>query len=107
MSEPTLKKMHDLLENLATYVMNEAPTKQQVEKRFLQIEREIERKADKDDLIAIQEDLSMLKKNTGKILNGMDGMVKNLEIIRTEQSAFISSLRRIENRVEVLEKKTA
>jgi len=35
----------------------------------------------------------------------MDGMVKSLDVIQTGQSAFISGLRRLENRVEVLEKK--
>jgi len=112
MAEPALKKTHELLEKLAEYVMNEVPTKQEVEKRFQQIERELERKADKKDLIIVQEelsgvkeDLSTLKENVGMILNGMDGMVKRLDVIQTEQSAFISGLRRVEKRVEALEKK--
>jgi len=112
MSEPTLKKTHELLEKLAAYVMNEVPTKNEIEKRFQQIERELERKADKADLIIVKEDLLMVKddlsnvkENVSMILNGMDGMVKSLDIIRTEQSAFISGLRRIEKRVDMLEKK--
>ncbi|MBN2028684.1 hypothetical protein JW824_00410 [bacterium] len=112
MAEPTLKKTHELLEKLAEYVMHEVPTKQEVEKRFQQIERELERKADKEDLIVVQEELSgvkedlfTLKENIGMILNGMDGMAKRLDVIQTEQSAFISGLRRVERQVEALEEK--
>ena len=123
MAEPTLKKTHELLEKLAEYVMHEVPTKREMEgrfqelntemeKRFQQIECELERKADKKELIFVQEelsgvkeDLSTLKENVGMILNGMDGMVKRLDVIQTEQSAFISGLRRVEKRVETLEKK--
>ncbi len=103
MAESTLKKTHELLEKLADYVMHEVPTKnevmtkQELERRFQQIERELERKADKADLIIVKEDLLMVKddllnvkENVGMILNGMDGMVKSLDIIRTEQAAFIS-----------------
>ena len=112
MAEPTLKKTHELLEKLADYVMNEVPKKSQVmtkqelekrfnelkleikldmEKRFQHMESELETKADKGDIQLI--------------LESMDGIVKELDSMRTEQSAFISGLRRIENRVEVLEKK--
>ena len=112
MSEPTLKKTHELLEKLTEYMMNEVPTKREVEKRFQEIERELERKADKKDLVIVQKDLVVVKKelsvvrddllnvkeNVCMILNGMDGMVKSLDDIRTEQSAFIADLRRIENR---------
>ncbi|MCJ7509163.1 MAG: hypothetical protein MUO85_10640 [candidate division Zixibacteria bacterium] len=139
MAEPTLKKTHELLEKLVEYVMNEVPTrrdvdgkidklaeyvmneipkksevmtKRELEKRFQQIERELERKADRKDLIIVQEELSVvkedlptLKENVGLILNDMDGMAKSLDDIRTEQKAFISGLRRVEKRVEVLEEK--
>ena len=132
MSEATLKKTHELLEKLAEYmmnevprksevatkseleklaeyVMNEVPTKREMENRFQdadikwdkcfqQIENELERKADKRDL-------EIVKENVQTILNGMDSMVQSLDVIRTEQSAFIAGLRRIENRVEILEKK--
>ena len=121
MPEPTLKKTHELLEKLVAYVMNEAPTKSEVdklaayvmnevptkneiEKRFLQLERELERKAGKEDLFMVKDDLSNVKENVRVILNGMDGMVKSLDIIRTEQAAFISGLRRVEKRVEKLER---
>ena len=118
MAEPTLKKTHELLEKLVEYVMNEIPkksevmTKRELEKRFQQIECELERKADRKDSIIVQEELSVVKKdlptlkeNVGLILNDMDGMAKSLDDIRTEQKAFISGLRRVEKRLEVLEKK--
>ena len=110
MPEPTLKNTHELLEKLATYVMNEVPTKREIErrfqevnlemeKRFQQIDRELERKADKEDLIIVKEnlsnvkeELSTVKENVRMILNGMDGMAKSLDDIRTEQKAFISGL---------------
>ena len=121
MTGPTLKKTHALLEKLteyvinevprrdevptrseleklAAYVMNEVPTKREVESRFRRIEHELEQKADKKDL-------EIVKENVQTILNGMDSMVKNLDVIRTEQKAFISGLRRLEKRVETLEKK--
>ena len=86
------------LEKLAAYVMTEVPTKREVESRFRRIEHELEQKADKKDL-------EIVKENVQTILNGMDSMVKNLDVIRTEQKAFISGLRRLEKRVETLEKK--
>ena len=123
MTKPTIEKTHELLEKLAEYVMNEVPTKremeqrfqevnQEMEKRFQQIDRELERKADKEDFIIVKEELSdvkeelsTVKENVRMILNGMDGMAKSLDVIRTEQKAFISGLRRVEKRVEVLEKR--
>jgi len=112
MSEPILKKTHELLEKLAEYVMTEVPTKREVEKHFQEIEKELESKADKKDLIIVKEELtdvkeelSTVKENVQMILNGMDGMAKSLDDIRIEQKAFIYGLRRVEKRVEILEKK--
>jgi len=118
MSGITLEKTHEILEKLAEYVMNELPQKseimtkqelenrfQEVDNRFQQLEHELVRKADKADLITVQEDLNTLKENIRMLLNGMDGMVKNLDVIKTEQAAFISGLKRLEHRVEVLEKR--
>jgi len=125
MTEPTLKKTYDLMEKLADYVMNEVPsksevaTKSEVEKLAeyvmkevpskeeleirlgkirLEIEKRIQKIEDKLDQKADKKDIQM-------ILNGMDGMAKSLDDIRIEQKAFISGLRRVEKRVEILEKK--
>lgn len=46
-----------------------------------------------------------MKENVQMILNGMDGMAKSLDDISIEQKAFIYGLRRVEKRVEILEKK--
>ena len=111
MSEITLEKTHALLEKLAEYVMSDVPkksemmTRKELENRFQQIENELMRKADKADLMDVKEDLNTLKENVRMLLNGMDGMVKNLDVIKTEQAAFISGLKRLEHRVEVLEKR--
>ncbi len=96
MADNKAEKTHALLEKLVEYVMNEVPKNQEIKRRFQQIEHELERKADRKDLIIVQEelsvvkeDLSILKENVGLILNGMDGMAKSLDDIRTEQKAFI------------------
>ena len=106
MTDHKLNKTHELLEKLANYVMNEVPTKKEVDERFRQIENELDQKADKKDLFVIQEDLLLLKENVALIINGMDAVSKNLDDMRIEQKAFISGLQRLEDRVEKLEKET-
>jgi hypothetical protein len=102
MSEPTPKKTHELLEKLADYVMNEVPNKKELEIRLGEVRLAIEKRIQK---VEEQLDQKADKKDIQIILNGMDGMVERLDVIQTEQSAFISGLRRLENRVEVLERK--
>jgi len=106
MSEPKLKKTHELLEKLAEYVMHEVPTKKELEKRLdeakIEIKLEIERRIQKlEDELGKKAD----KRDVQLILESMDGIVKELDVMRTEQKAFLSGIRRLENRVEVLEKK--
>lgn len=112
MSETTFKKMHELLEKLAAYVMNEVPkknevmTKQELEKRFNELKLEI--KLDLDKRFQHMESELETKADKGDIqliLEGMDGIVKEFDIMRTEQKAFLSGIRRLENRVEELERK--
>ena len=98
MSDITPEKTHALLERLAEYVMNEVPTRremnsrfEQVERRFERIEKELESKADKKDIQLI--------------LNGMDAQAKQLDIIRTEQMATNAALLRHEKRITALEEK--
>ena len=107
MPEITLEKTHALLEKLAEYVMNEVPTKREVDARFNQVDERFqkvydaiwelkEEKADKKDIEIIQQKLD-------KILKGMDSQIKQLDIIRTEQYATSATLDRHEHRLDALE----
>ena len=95
MSEPNLKKTHELLEKLAVYVMNEVPkkgevpTKQEMNEGFQRVEKEI----------------NEVKHNVNRILEGMDSQAKQAEILKTEQAAIKSGLSRVERRVDVIESK--
>ena len=101
MAEITSEKTHSLLEKLVNYVMNEVPNKKELEillgevqleivKRIQKVEEHLDQKASKEDIQII--------------LNSLDAMLKNLDDILTEQKAFISGLRRLEKRVDTLEK---
>lgn len=83
MTEPTLKKTHELLERLAEHVMNKLPTREEMNTK-------LEQKAD--------------KKYVDKLLEGQDRIVKELEIMRTDQVAFNHGFNKLEKRVEKLEK---
>ena len=102
MEKITLEKMHALLEKLAEYVMNEVPrkddvpTKNELNEKIWQLQQAIDPKADKKDVEMLQNDLR-------KLLDGQDDMIKQLDIIRTEQYAFNAAFKRVEKRVEVLE----
>jgi len=102
MEKITLEKMHALLEKLAEYVMNEVPrkddvpTKNELNEKIWQLQQAIDQKADKKDVEMLQNDLR-------KLLDGQDDMIKQLDIIRTEQYAFNAAFKRVEKRVEVLE----
>ncbi len=96
MPDITLEKSHALLKQLAEYVMNEVPTKKEVYEKFQRIFNEIWDLKEKIDQKADKNDIQ-------KILGGQDNMVKQLDIIRTEQVAFNHAFRRLEKRVEVLE----
>jgi len=99
---PTRREVDGKIDKLAEYVMHEVPNRKELEMRLgevrLEIEKRIQRIEEKLDQKADKKDIQM-------ILNGMDSMVKSLDDIRTEQKAFISGLRRVEKRVEALEKK--
>ena len=102
MSDSTPEKTHALLEKLAEYIMNEVPTRQEVnarfeniDARFVQLEMRLDKleqeKADKQDIQLI--------------LDGMDAQAKQLDIIRTEQAATNAALLRHEKRITALEEK--
>jgi len=103
MAEITLEKMHTMLEKMAEHIVNEVPTKKEVDGKFQQVydaiwnlKEELDQKADKKDMEMLRDDLRQL-------LDGQDAMVNQLDIIRTEQYAFNAAFKRIEKRVEVLE----
>jgi citrate synthase len=97
MTEITIEKTHSLLEKLADYVMNEVPrkdevpTKREMDARFDQVEKRLDR---------VENDVKL-------ILDGMDTQVKDMEILKTEQIALKSGLGRVEKRVDLLEEKAA
>ena len=121
MPEVTLEKSHALLEKLVEYVMNELPTRKEVDNKFKQIDnkfKQIDNKFQKVDnkfqrvYDAIRElkeekadkkDVEILKMKIEKMLEGQDEIIKQLDIIRTEQYATSASLDRYEKRLETLE----
>lgn len=133
MSEPTLKKTHDLLETLTEYVMNEVPkknevatkgeieklaeyvinevpTKRHIDKRFEQVDKRFEQVDKRFEQVdkrfgCLEEDVKETKDNVKLILDGMDAQVKQTEILKIEQVAIKSGLKRLEKRVDIVEKK--
>ena len=89
MSDITAEKTQALLEKLAEYVMNEVPTRREINARFTQLELELQE----------------TKKNVRSILDGMDTQAKQLDIIRTEQAATNADLLIHEKRISALEEK--
>jgi len=102
MTDTTINKTHALLEKLAEYVMNEVPNKKELQMRLGEVRHEIEKRVRK---VEEQLDQKADKNDIQMILNGMDAMAKNLDDISIEQKAFISGLRRVENRVDQIERK--
>ena len=98
MTEITLEKTHSLLEKLADYVMNETPTKREMDARFDQVEKRLDR---------VESDVRDTRRDVKLILDGMDTQVKDMEILKTEQIALKSGLGRVEKRVDSLEEKAA
>ena len=121
MEKITPEKTHALLEKLAEYVMNEVPTRREMNQRFegidqrfeginqrfegidqrferiaLQLDRLQQEKADKADIIEIKQQLD-------KMMTNMDRVVGNVQISRTEQKAFDAALQRVEKRIDDME----
>jgi len=76
--------------------MNNVPTKKEMNARFEQVDRRLDR---------VESDVKETKRDVKLILDGMDAQVKDTEILKTEQVAIKSGLKRVEKRVDVLEKK--
>ena len=107
MADITPGQTHALLEKLAEYVMNEVPKKSEVplkrdmDSRFEKINTrlgQIENRLEKIELEKAD------KKDVQTILDVLDKSAKQLDIIRTEQVAFNHAFRRLEKRVDELEK---
>ena len=107
MPEITLEKTHALLEKLAEYVMNEVPTKRDVDARFAQVDGRFEQIDRRFALMEQRLDKLELEKadkqDIETILNILDKQTNQLDIIRTEQVAFDHAFRRLEKRLEILE----
>ncbi len=120
MSDITLEKLHDSVEKIAQYLVNEVPRKSEVASKddlnavrqeLNEVKQELKRDLGvmrqelKTDIHELREDVQDIKGNINIILDGMDAEVKQLDIIRTEQVAFQSGLSRAEKRVEKIENK--
>ena len=71
MSKITLEKTYALLEKLAEYVMNEVPTRKEMDAKLACLERRLEEKADKQDVKRLEEKVD-------RIIEGMDAMAGGL-----------------------------
>ena len=103
MADITIEKTHDLLEKLAEYVMNEVPTRREMNVRFENIDARFVRL--ETELQETRQDVQETKENVRSMLNGMDAQAKQLDIIRTEQVATNAALQRHEKRITALEEK--
>ena len=113
MPKITLEKMHEQLEKLTEYVMNEVPRKadvptkkemnerfekmdarfEQMDRRFGGVAKELANKADKKDVERIE-------KKIDKLIEGMDSQAKQLDIISIVQLSTSATLDRHEQRLE-------
>ena len=131
-TEPTVKKTHELLERLADYVMTKVSTKDEVDQKINQVDTKIDKLADyvmnevprkdevpskaefqslagkvgslEDKVNSIESKTDALGEKVDTLIDGMDRQAQQLEIIRTEQTAFNHGFNRLEERVEKLEK---
>ena len=116
MTELTLQRNYELLEQLTEYVTTELPNLHghldQIDGRLDQMDGRLEfmehsmqsilrQLADKADKSEIAE----IKENVDYIIIIMDGMCKKQEEMNTEQKAFTAGFYRLEEQVDVLKKK--
>ena len=99
----TLEKIHAMLERMAEHVVNEVPTKKEVDEKFQKVDEKFEKVFNEIWNLKEKMDQKADKKDIQKILDGQDAMVNQLDIIRTEQYAFNAAFTRLEERVESLE----
>ena len=118
----TPEKTHALLEKLAEYVMNEVPTRQEMNQRFEGIDQRFESIEQRfegidqsfkginfyinridDRLEKLEIDVKETKTDVKTILEGMDAEAKELEIARLERTAISRTLDRHEQNITKLE----
>ena len=108
MNEITLEKVHDMLEKLAAYVMNEVPTRREMNERFEQIDKrfeEIDRRFEQIDkrFEQIDKRFEQIDRRFEQIDKRFDSIGKQLEIIRSQQSVFTKTFEWHNERLELLE----
>ncbi|HDQ15607.1 MAG TPA: hypothetical protein ENN45_00935 [Bacteroidetes bacterium] len=107
MEEITLEKIHAMLERMAEHIVNEVPTKKEVDEKFQKVDEKFQRvydailelKEEKTD----KKDFEILKNKLETLLDGQYEIIKQLDIIRTEQYATSATLDRHEQKLEALE----
>jgi len=106
---PTKQEVDAKIDKLAEYVMNEIPTKREVDAKIGSVDEKIDRLANYvlNEIPAIKKELEQKadKKDVQTILEGKDEIIKQLDIIRTEQIATSATLDRHEQRLDVIEAK--
>ncbi len=106
MSKITIEKIHALLETLAEYVMNDVAKKSEVNEIKTEVnEIKTEVNEIKTEVNEIKNDANDLKNIMNIIITGQDKIVKELDVIRTEQVTTNSALLRHEKRITALEEK--
>jgi polyhydroxyalkanoate synthesis regulator phasin len=101
---PTRREVDGKIDKLAEYVMNKVPRKDEVPSKaeFQYLAGKVDSLKDKVNTIEGKTDALGEKVDT--LLDGMDRQAQQLEIIRTEQTAFNHGFNRLEKRVKKLEK---
>ena len=104
MKKTTPEKTHTLLEKLAEYVMNEVSTKKEVDEKIGKLTEYMKTEvAKKSEVNELRTDVKDLKQKVDIIITGQDKQAKQLDDLKTEQTAFHSALLRHEKRITVLE----
>lgn len=117
MERITLTKTHELLEKLATYIMNEVPNRREMNEHFAQVERRFEQVDARLDYLqeqmnnqfqiiqfqlaqkADKRDVEDINGKFDKVFTVLDAMTGSIEEIRIEQRVFSLDLNRIKKHV--------
>jgi hypothetical protein len=116
MSEITLEKNHELLEKLAEYMMNELPTRREVDAKLAQLREELRRTATKDELTELRIELTRkasieqldqlrveMNQKLDQLLRGQDAQAGQLADLRLEMAAVSKTLDVYNDRLGALE----
>lgn len=103
MSEITLEKTHALLEKLAEYVMNEVPTRKEMNERFEHVEKRFEQ--NEKQFEQIDKRFEQIDKRFERIEEQIEQILNQLALIRKEQRVFSNTFDLHSTRLELLEEK--